>query len=69
VQQPTQKESEQKVAAPKKTTRNKQPVAAPTEKPAAPITRQPAATPPPKKIIPKPAGTPQRPFEGGVPGG
>ncbi len=70
VQQPAQKENEQKVAAVKKPTRNKQPVAAPTEKPAAPITRQTAATPPPpKKIVPKPAATPQRPFEGGVPGG
>ena len=67
---PAQKENEQKVATAKKLARSKQPLAAPTEKPAAPITRQTAATPPPpKKIIPKPAATPQRPFEGGVPGG
>jgi serine/threonine protein kinase len=72
VQQATQKESEQKVAAAKKPAR-KQPAAAPTEKPAT-VTRQAATTsPPPAKVISKPAASPQqkpqRPFEGGVPGG
>jgi hypothetical protein len=67
VQQPTQKESEQKVATAKKPTRNKQP---PPAQSSSPVVRQAAATPPPpKKVIPKPAATPQRPFEGGVPGG
>ena len=72
VQQATQKESEQKVAAAKKPAR-KQPVTAPTEKPTT-VTRQAATTsPPPPKAISKPAASPQqkpqRPFEGGVPGG
>jgi protein kinase-like protein/PEGA domain-containing protein len=67
VQQPTQKENEQKVATAKKPTRNKQP---PPAQSSSPVVRQAAATPPPpKKVIPKPAATPQRPFEGGVPGG
>ena len=74
VSKPTQKENEQKVATAKKTTRSKLPAAAAsTEKPAPSVTRQAAATPPPQKIISKPAATPQqkpqRPFEGGVPGG
>src|SRR5205823_2885503 len=70
VQQSTQKESKQKVATtPKVATRNKQPAAAP-----ATVTHQAATTsPPPMKVISKPAASPQqkpqRPFEGGVPGG
>ncbi len=65
--------TEQKVVA-KKPVRNRQPAAAPTEKPAVPVTRHATATPAsPPKIISKPASSPQqkpqRPFEGSAPGG
>jgi serine/threonine protein kinase len=69
---PAQKEEEQ-IAVTKK--RNKQPAAAPAEKPA-PVVHQAAATPPPAKSIPKPAPRPtaeqkrlQNPFGEGAPGG